>query len=175
MNNTDTGVIFKDSDYASFFIRAIIIFIDIVFLILLLIPSVFLDDFLYQGYYVDDYVVTKYVFSIVPLFYLTVLKSSKFGTLGQKITKTKILHINGKRPSVFVMIYRLFFWGFGPLNFIADFAWMTLNKEKRTVRDSLSNTIVVKKEAKPISTDSKIRNVRVLFFGLNFLYSTAMP
>ena len=71
------------------------------------------------------------------------------------------------------MIFRLIFWGVGPLNVIADIAWVTLNKEKRTVRDSMSNTIVVKRSAKPISTDAEIRNVRVFFFGLNFLYSTA--
>jgi len=173
MKYTDTGIIFKDSDYASFFTRVIIILIDIAFLFLLLIASVFLDDFLYQSYYTDDYVVSKYVFMMFTFFYLTVLKASEFGTLGQMLTKTKILHINGKKPSIFVMIFRLIFWSVGPLNVIADIAWMTLNKEKRTVRDSVSNTIVVKKNAKPLSTDAEIKNVRVFFFGLNFLYRTA--
>lgn len=64
------------------------------------------------------------------------------------------------------MIFRLIFWGVGPLNVIADIAWVTLNKEKRTVRDSMSNTIVVKRSAKPISTDAEIR--KYSFLDLTF-------
>ncbi len=175
MDNNTSGVIFKTKDYASLLSRTIIILVDIVFLILLFVVGYFIDDYLYQGYYTDGYIITAYISTTLAFLYLTVLKTSKIGTLGQKITGTKILHITGKKPNIFIMTYRLFFWGLGPLNFIADFAWITLNKEKRTVRDSMSNTITVKKNAEPIYTDSEIKNVRVLFFGLHFLYSTAMP
>lgn len=173
MTKTNTGVIFKSSDYASLFARTTLILIDLVVLIILFIISYYVDDFLYQSYYIDSFVVTQYLSPLLAFLYLTILKTSKVGTLGQRITKTKILHINGKKPSIFVMTYRLFFWGLGPLNFIADYAWVTLNKEKRTVRDSLSNTIIVKKTAEPVSTNVEIKNVRAFFFGLNFLYSTA--
>ncbi len=174
MKKTNTGVLFKSSDYASLFTRTAIIVIDLVILIILFVAGYYVDDFLYQGYYIDSFVVTPYISPFFALLYLTVLKTSKIGTLGQKITKTKILHINGKKPNILIMVYRLFFWGLGPLNFIADFAWVTLNKEKRTVRDSLSNTIIVKRNAEPVSTNVEIKNVRAFFFGLNFLYSTAM-
>ncbi len=173
MKQTETGVVFKESDYSSLLTRASIILIDLALLILLFVVGYFIDDYLYQNYLIDSYVITRYISPILAFLYLTILKTSKIGTLGQKITKTKILHINGKKPNIFVMTYRLFFWGFGPLNFITDFAWVTLNKEKRTVRDSLSNTITIKRNAEPISTDSEKKNIRVLFFGLNFLYSTA--
>ena len=174
MKNIETGVIFKSSDYASFFKRTILMVIDLVVLIILFIACYYTDNYLYQGYYVDSFIITQYIFPILAFLYLTILKTSKMGTLGQRITKTKILHINGKKPNVFIMVYRLFFWGFGPLNFIADLAWITINKEKRTVRDSLSNTIIVIKNAEPISTDAEIKKVRAFFFGLNFLYSTAV-
>ncbi|VAW75280.1 hypothetical protein MNBD_GAMMA12-2714, partial [hydrothermal vent metagenome] len=107
--------------------------------------------------------------------YLTVLKASKIGTLGQKITSTKMLSISGNRASILQMTYRLFFWAFGPFTFVSDFAWVTLNNEKRTLRDSLCNTIVVKLEAMPISNEAEIKSVRVMFFGLHFLYDTAKP
>jgi len=172
MKNANIGVLFKNSDYASLSTRTILVIIDLVVLISLFIAGYYFDDFLYQSYYTDNFLITQYLSPLLAILYLTVLKTSKIGTLGQRITK--ILHINGKKPNIFIMIYRLFFWGLGPLNFIADFAWVTLNKEKRTVRDSLSNTIIVKRNTKPITTNAEIKNVRAFFFGLNFLYSTAM-
>jgi uncharacterized RDD family membrane protein YckC len=89
------------------------------------------------------------------------------------ITGTKILHISGKKPSLLCMTYRLLFWIIGPVNILADLAWVSLNREKRTLRDSLCDTIVVKKKAIPIS-NSEIRKIRVMALGFHFLYKSAV-
>jgi len=175
MSSTKTGVTYQESDYASLSLRAITILIDAALITPLLLVSYYLDDYLYQNYYTDSTITTLYFTTFIAYMYLTVIKASNIGTLGQKLTKTKILHISGRKQNMFHMTFRLFFWFFGLFNFISDFAWVTLNNEKRTLRDSMCNTIVVKLNAVPVTNESEIKNIRVMFFGLHFLYDTAKP
>ncbi len=175
MSKTKLGVIYQESDYASLLIRAVTILIDTVLIAPLLIASYYIDDYLYQNYYTDSAAFTLYLAVFIAYLYLTIIKASNIGTLGQKITQTKILHISGSKPNIFQMTFRLFFWFFGPFNFVSDFAWVSLNNEKRTLRDSMCNTIVIKKNAVPVSREAEIKNIRVMFFGLHFLYDTAKP
>jgi uncharacterized RDD family membrane protein YckC len=175
MNKTKTGVVFTEKDYAGFMIRLIIMAIDLTIIYLVFLAGYQVDEVLYQNYGIDSPMAYLYVPALISYLYLTVAKASSYGSIGQMLTNTKILHISGKRPNIFQMSYRLLFWLAGPFNFVYDLAWIGLNKEKRTLRDSLCNTIVVKRNAEPTSNHTQIRNVRALVFGFHFLYDTPNP
>ncbi len=175
MSKNKNGVVFEENDYAGFLSRILIMFIDLIFILLIFVAANYTDTFLYKKYNIDSPMTYLVMPSLISYLYLTVLKASKYGTIGQKLTNTKILHLGGKRPNIILMTYRLLFWVAGPFNFIFDLAWITLNKEKRTLRDSICNTIIVKKNAEPISRSSQIRNIRAMVFGFHFLYDTAKP
>lgn len=175
MSKKKTGVVFDEEDYAGLFSRILIIVVDLLVIYLLFIACDYADSFIYSNYSIDAGNTFLYLPLLLAFFYLTLLKASKYGTAGQLLTKTKILNLGGKRPNIFQMTYRLLFWIAGPFNFLFDFAWISLNKEKRTLRDSICNTIVVKKNAIPISSDSELRNIRAMVFGFHFLYYTAKP
>jgi len=175
MTKHRTGVIFKDVDYAGFLKRIIIMAVDLPIIYLFYLVCYYIDDYFYRYHDFESDIVSIYTPTTLAFLYLTVLKASKLGTLGQKVTNTKILTIKGKRPNIFLMAYRLLFWIVGPFNFLFDIGWITLNKEKRTLRDSICNTIVVRKDAEPVTLDAKIRNARALVFGFHFIYETTTP
>jgi uncharacterized RDD family membrane protein YckC len=166
------GVIYDEPDYAGTLLRISIMLVDLIVVIFFYVIAYLIDDYLYDAYYTNSFYNAVYIALLISFLYLTLLKASKIGTVGQMVTGTKILNINGKKPSLFSMTYRLLFWVVGPVNFIADLAWVSLNKEKRTLRDSLCNTIVVKKKAIPIS-NNEIKKIRVMALGFHFLYRSA--
>ncbi len=175
MSKEKTGVVFNENDYAGMPSRIIIIILDLIMVSIVFVAGYSLDSYLYESYYTNSFANSLFISLFISYLYLTVIKASKIGTLGQLVTNTKIIHINGKKPNIFTMTYRLIFWVLGPINFVLDYAWLTLNKERRTIRDSICNTIIVKKDATPISRSSKIRGVRAMVFGFHFLYETAKP
>jgi len=175
MKKNKTGIVFEENDYAGFLSRILIMIIDLFFIYLVFEAGNYADSFLYQNYHIYSPIPYFYMPAIISYLYLTVIKASKYGTIGQKLTNTKILHISGKKPTIFNITYRLLFWIGGPFNFLFDLGWITLNKEKRTLRDSICNTIIVKKNAKPVLNDAQIRSVRAMVFGFHFLYDTAKP
>lgn len=170
-----TGVIFHEDDYSGLGTRILIMAVDLLVLFLVFVVFNYIDSYLSDHYPGYEPYITVYVFLFVCYAYLTILKSSKTGTLGQILTKTTILNINGKRANIFQMTYRLLFWILGPFNFLFDFGWISLNKERRTLRDSICNTIVVRKNAMPVSVDAPVRNIRAMVFGFHFLYQTPNP
>lgn len=172
METDSTGVVFKEEDYAGFWRRLIILIVDLFVVIVITTPCYLADSYRYEEYYSDNELVFFYVGMFLSYLYLTVLKASKIGSIGQIVTGTEILTIRGRRPNIFLMTYRLLFWLVGPVNFIADLAFIYMNKEKRTLRDGLCNTIVLKRSADPISNTAEIRNIRVMVFGFYILYQS---
>lgn len=167
------GVKYAENDYAGFWRRLVTQLIDIFVVVGFLMVGLLIDGYRYDPYHSDQYLFITYVFLVAAVFYLTVVKSSSVGTLGQIFTKTKVIDLNGERPGFFRMLYRLLFWLFGPFNAFVDVIFMTTNVEKRTVRDCLCNTLVVKRSATPVTSESKIRHVRIMFCGWHFVYMSA--
>ena len=124
-----------------------------------------------QYEYYDDFYFT-YISSVISFIYLTKIKTTKTGTLGQILTKSRIETIYGTKPGLVRMTARLLFWVVGPLNFVIDILFIAMIKEKRAVRDCICNTIVVKKSAVPIETEVPIYVTRVFALGLNLMYES---
>jgi len=169
-NNLGLGVKFEDGAYLGLFSRLILVLVDSFIAFIVLIIGISIDLWLiettsnYASYY------ATYSSMLVTYVYLTFLKTSKFGTFGQLFTKSKILAIYGKKPTQLKMSFRLFIWVLGPFNFISDLVFLTMIKEKRTLRDCYCDTIVVKKGAEPIEINIPVKFNRVFAMGLNLMY-----
>ena len=135
MDKADCGVIYSDEDYVGFWRRILIIIFDLVVMVPILFLGYVADLHRYEVTLADNFIFYQYFSISLCYLYMTVLKSSRIGTLGQIVTKSKIVTLKGKRPNVFQMSFRLWFWLFGPINFIFDLAFMQFNSEKRTFRD----------------------------------------
>ena len=158
------GVRYEDSKYLGLFSRLVILSLDLLVVIITLGLGIYFNEM----YSSDNYIIYMAIF--ICYLYLTVIKASNIGTLGQIVTKSKILTIYGKKPSFLKMNFRLLFWAIGPLNTLSDLAFMTFIREKRTLRDCYSDTIVIKKNALPIETDIPVYFTRILALGLNIMY-----
>jgi len=169
-NDLGLGVKFEDDAYLGLFSRLLLVIVDSFIAFIVLIIGISIDLWLidttsnYDSYY------ATYSSMLVIYIYLTSLKTSKFGTLGQFFTKSKILTIYGEKPTQLKMSFRLFIWVLGPFNFISDLVFLTMIKEKRTLRDCYCDTIVVKKCAEPIGVKIPVRFNRVFAMGLNLMY-----
>lgn len=85
--------------------------------------------------------------------YLAVLKPSRYRSLGYWAADTRIVTIQGTRPSPFRMTLRLLwalFWWYGPFGFIMDLFWTSTNGERQMLRDLLAETRLIRNKAKPI-------------------------
>ena len=158
------GVVYADGDYAGFFRRLLIIGIDLAVLgcawgllsVFGMSPSVF-----YGG-------------AGLSWAYLTLLEA-RAGTLGFWLTRTRIITLEGKRPSVLRMTFRLLLWIFGPIHAFVDFFWLGGDAYKQTLRDKFAGTLVVRKSATPVGRgDIRLNRYQFLMFSLVF-YEVSKP
>jgi len=163
------GVIYEPESFAGFFRRFIIISVDLSIVIALFYFGLELDSYFYVEYddYYEDY--STYTMILIIYLYLTVIKSSKLGTFGLLLTGTKIVTLKGQKPNIFKMTFRFLFLLLGPINGIIDFLWLTMNPEKRTFRDCICGTYIIRKNASPIG-EGPIHLSRVGLMGQMFLY-----
>jgi len=158
------GVKYEDSEYLGLLSRLVILVLDLGAVFIILGLGVYFNEI----YLYDNYITYTAIF--ICYLYLTIVKTSSIGTLGQIVTQSRILTIYGKKPSFIRMNFRLLFWTIGPMNTLSDIAFMTFIREKRTLRDCYSDTIVIKKNALPIETDIPVYFTRIFALGLNIMY-----
>ncbi len=166
------GVIYKDEDYASIFRRISIMLIDVLIVLPIIGAGIWFDMLMYDNttYYDSNYAL--FVAAFISYLYLTTLKASKYGSLGQRLTKTRIETIYGERPGQSRMTMCLLMWILSPINLLTDFVFILAVKEKRTIRDCFCNTIVVRDDAKPIDAHVPIHVSRIYALGLNLMYES---
>ena len=158
------GVVYADGDYAGFFRRFAIIGVDLAVL---------------AGLWglLSAFEMSRTVFYVgagLTWAYLTLLETT-LGTLGFWLTGTRIVTLEGKRPGVFRMTFRLLLWIFGPINAFVDFFWLAGDAYKQTLRDKFAGTLVVRKAATPVGTgDIRLNRYQFLGFSLVF-YEVTKP
>jgi len=107
--------------------------------------------------------------------YLAVLKPSRFRSLGYWIADARIVTIYGQPPSPWRMTVRLI-WsvlslsGYYPVSIVTDLLWTTIEDERQMLRDLVTETRLIRNNAKPIGV-GKIS--RCLFTGLGIIVSYA--
>ena len=166
------GVLYADGDYAGFFRRFLILGVDAAVLaglwaILLFLQRVLDPDVPLSG-------TLFWVGAGLSWAYLTLLEAT-VGTLGLRMTGTRVVTLEGKRPTVFRMTFRLLIWIFGPINAFVDFFWLGGDAYKQTLRDKFAGTLVVRKSATPVGTgDIRLNRYQFLVFSLVF-YEVSKP
>ena len=169
-NDLGRGVKYADDAYLGLFPRLLLIVTDTVVALIIIIIGFSSDIWLIENTFNYDSYYSTYTSLLLTYLYLTTIKTAKFGTLGQLITKSKIVTIYGEKPSQLNMSFRLFIWVLGPVNYLSDLIFLTMIKEKRTLRDCYCDTIVIKKNAIPIEENIPVRFNRIFAMGLNLMY-----
>ncbi|WP_020472810.1 RDD family protein [Zavarzinella formosa] len=142
------GVYYAREDYASSFVRLLIIVIDLAIIIALGVVLYFAckeiitdkddaADWFFWSWFGLTYV------------YLVFIESSPQGTFGFLLTGMKIVSLNGERPSFLRMTFRLMMWLLGPFHPAIDFLWLSGDPDRQTLRDKFAGTYVVRKNAVP--------------------------
>jgi uncharacterized RDD family membrane protein YckC len=81
--------------------------------------------------------------------YFVVLKGSRFGTLGYRLTRVHIVDVRGRRPGLGALTVRLLFALAGPINFLLDVLWIPSDRYGQALRDKIAHTYVVRSHARP--------------------------
>ncbi len=170
MKNSDEniGVIYEKKDYAGFSKRVVIAMIDIVVIAAVsACGSYFADSFFsFEDTHHRFNFILILIFSI---FYLAILKRSKFRTIGYLLARVKIVDLKGQRPSIFKMILRELLILLGPFELFTDIIWMTSEATKQTLRDKYVGTYVIRQTAIPVGK-GRLQNVSLGFMGWNLMY-----
>ena len=146
-NSLGEGVFYAPPDYAGFIQRLVVIGVDLL-LLLVILWVMWLPFQTHPNAYFWT------TFATISWIYLTLIKSSKLGTVGYRLTGLKIVNLRGERPSVIRMTFRLLLWLFGPFNVLFDLVWQWADTERQTLRDCLSGTYVVRANAEPVGSGS---------------------
>ena len=141
------GVYFAREDYAGFLRRLVIISLDLLVILLAGVVIVLLWNVASTPG--GDMAPVFFWFTFGYL-YLTLLRGSRFRTLGYILTGVRIVNLKGNRPSFLWMNLRLFLWTFGPFNPIVDMIWFWGDENRQMLRDKFTGNYVIRKDAVPI-------------------------
>ncbi len=168
LNTGDEGVYYANKDYASLTKRLIIAAIDIPILGICWVVMVVIWAML-TGEMEDLPLYFVYIWFGVAYFYLALLRVINLPTLGNLITRTKVVDLKGNTPSFFQMTLRFLMLTLGPLNFLLDLFWLGGDAYKQALRDKFAGTYVIKKDAQPLGRGVQ-QVVPYQFFGFSFLF-----
>ncbi len=113
--------------------------------------------------------ISFWLFFFITYLYLSILKPSKYRTIGYMATDVKIVDLHGNKPSWNTMLTRFFLLGFSPFAFIIDILWLTGDHTKQTLRDKYVGTYVVNNMSVPQGS-APLKRVILNFLGWNLFY-----
>ena len=164
MADEGTGVFYKPEDYAGVFRR---LFIDGVDAFVIIVLTVLLALFLQMVWQHDPSGDLVFFVLMVALWftYFVILKRSKVRTIGYLVGGTRIVSLQGERPTVLSLVIRLMFVVVGPVNFLVDLLWIPSDPCRQALRDKFAHTYVIRKSAQPLGTGQIVYRTYTLFGG----------
>ena len=173
-NSLGEGVYYRDDAYAGLVRRLMVIAIDSLFLfvigvVLWIVLLCFAWDIKSGDFHWDPNGVLWLTWLVVAWFYLSVLKPSKWRTVGYRLTGLKIVGIRGQRPSIVRMTFRMLLWLFGPFNLLLDLMWLGADSEHQSLRDCYAGTYVVRCDAEPVGK-AQVHLAYYNAFGFSLMY-----
>jgi len=169
-------VVYRREDYVGALRHLVIFAVDLLVILLVVFPLSLLPAFFLHSLSAafDSYsIVFPLLFTWL---YLVVLKPSRVRSPGYWVTGTRIVTINGGKPSPVCMTLRLAYtllWLIAaPIGFFfIDLLWTTVDDERSMLRDLLAETRLIRNKAKPIGRG------RIVFsfytaFGFTLLYTS---
>ena len=166
--NDKGGVYYDRDDYAGLLKRIIIAVVDLLVILIVMIIVVSLSR-MFMSNEEDLAKVIFISFISISLFYLAILKPSKYRTLGYIMADVKIVNLKGNKPSLFTMLLRASLLLIGPFELIFDIIWLTSETTKQTLRDKYVGTYVVNRNALPTGK-GPLRNVTLGVLGWYLTY-----
>ena len=145
------GVIYAPGAYAGLLRRIFAVAIDLCVIPILWTVVSFTAFFLLPVDLLTDGISGASYFFVVWL-YLTVMKPSRFRSVGYWLTGLKIVDYQGRRPSIARMTARLLFTFVGPMTVWYDTIWLAADPHRQSLHDKAAGTFVVRKDAVPIGT-----------------------
>ena len=164
----EVGVYYEDKEYAGLTKRVIIIGVDI-FTLVILWASIIIIWEMTNDDIEEIPVYLTYIGVSLAYIYLVVFRMFTVGTLGNILTKTKVVDLRGNRPSLFQMTIRFLMLILGPINFLLDFFWLTGDPYKQTLRDKFAATYVINKQAVPLGQGLQTFSTYQIF-GMSFVF-----
>lgn len=166
MLEQNQGVVYHAQDYAGFFRRVGIILIDFVAIVALTVLLSLL--FTISGIELGSFLVFG-AYWILPICYMTLVKTSRLRTLGYRVAGVKIVTLQGTKPGFAAMIIRFLITLCGPFQLPFDFLWICNDPDKQSLRDKLLGTYVIKSDAVALRHGQiKARGYFILGFCLLF-------
>lgn len=169
-NENNVGVYYNKKDYAGFTRRLLIVIIDLIVLFIISFALLYISDTLTQRAGINlSY--NHGIFAIIFLsgFYLSILKGSKYRTIGYILAGVKIVNLQGKKPSIVKMALRTGLLLIGPFELFFGIIWLTSETTRQTLRDKYVGTYVIKKHAVPAG-NGKLKTVMLTVMGWNLSY-----
>jgi uncharacterized RDD family membrane protein YckC len=163
------GVYYSRDDYAGFWRRLAVDFIDFIFLFVVLVVMTIGTAIILPG---GGQAMAHVIFwsSIALGFvYLVLFKRSPLRTLGYLLWGVKIVNLQGERPSLWALTIRALFVFIGPLNMLVDLLWLTGDEHRQSLRDKWAHTYVIRNRAVPAG-QGPIMWIRYTILGANFLF-----
>jgi uncharacterized RDD family membrane protein YckC len=108
-------------------------------------------------------------FALSAWIYLAVLKPSRFRTLGYWLTGSRIVNLQGERPSIFWMTLRMSIWFIIPGIWISDLLWCGIDEDRQSIRDRYFSTCLINNGARPAGT-GEIHLAIYFAFGYTLMY-----
>jgi uncharacterized RDD family membrane protein YckC len=140
----ETGVYYSHDDLAGLLRRSFVLAVDLA--IVLSVWGVLLG---FATSSVISLQIANGVAFLLAWAYLAGLKSGEGNTLGYRLAGVKLVNLEGEPAGLFKSTCRFLFLFVGPLNFVFDLLWLTSDANKQTLRDKLTRTYVVDRNAVP--------------------------
>ncbi|MBN2133315.1 MAG: RDD family protein [Sedimentisphaerales bacterium] len=172
-----TAVRFADRDYAGLFRRIIIACVDLATVLLICgaaLGAVWYVWFLARPQSEHPPGGTLWLVPLTTYLYLTLVKRSRLGSLGLLVTGTRIVDVEGRRPSLLRMTARLFWLLPLPLGLLLDLGWLLEEPARQTLRDKWAGTFVVRRRARPIGR-APLTYHRICLVGIQLIVPELSP
>ncbi|WOO39558.1 RDD family protein [Rubellicoccus peritrichatus] len=163
MESNASGVYYQKSDYANFALRLSTLIIDLALSagFGFALDAVAESASLTSGQY--DTIIVVFLF----LYFIEMKR--RYGTIGNIVTRTRLIDVSGKRPSIYSMLVRSSLFVLGSLFFIIDIIWVTSDEKRQMIRDKFSGIYVIKRKAQPLG-HGKVIYSSCMIASLNFLF-----
>jgi uncharacterized RDD family membrane protein YckC len=141
------GVCFRQQDYVGFWKRLLIDAIDllVIFLLWLAILLVFSLTLTVSPESMRGF--SRPLLLGIGFLYLVLAKWSRWGTLGYRIGRARIVNFRGEHPGLGSLTIRFVFFVLGPLLYLSDLIWVGGDPQRQALRDKFAHTYVVHAQA----------------------------
>jgi uncharacterized RDD family membrane protein YckC len=161
------GVYFAADDYIGVGRRLLIVCVDTLVLGLMVwvLSSLWF-------HLVGDYEMFLGVVVFAVWLYLVPLKRSAWRTVGYQFAGAKLVNLKGARPALWLLTLRSLLWlfGFSPVTLLLEFLWCSVDCDRQSLRDRITNICLVKNHAMPIGT-GEVHTAYYFSCGYTFAYS----